>query len=132
MDGTLNLDSLPKPRFRYSPALRKGPLVKTAGWVGLPPGGEGLVLGGAAAEFRQILANLRAFMADNELDPGDLLSATIYMTTFHRFPEIDDVWSAFFAAGDAAPTRTTIGVSQLPLHAEVEAEFLFYKPATSA
>lgn len=132
MDGTLNLDSLPKPRFRYSPALRKGPLVKTAGWVGLPPNGGGLVPGGAGAEFRQILANLRAFMADNGLDATDLLSATIYTTSFHRFPEIDEVWSAFFASGDAAPTRTTVGVSQLPLHAEVEAEFLFYRPAASA
>lgn len=129
---SLKLESLPKPRFRYSPALRMGPFVKTAGMVGLPVDGGGLVPGGVVAELTQILSNLKAFMADNGLTNAELMSATIYTTVFHRFAEVERAWCEFFADEDQVPTRTSVGVSRLPLNAEVEAEFLFFQPGDRA
>ena len=123
---TLRFDSLPRPRFRYSPAVRMGPFVKTAGMVGIDPKTGELVAGGAAEEFRQILANLDSLIADNCLIWSELMSVTLYTTAFHRFPEINNTWNAYFADGKPLPTRTAVGVSQLPLGAQVEADFLFY------
>lgn len=123
---TLRFDSLPTPRFRYSPAVRMGPFVKTAGMVGLDPRTGELVAGGAAEEFRQILANLDGLIADNALTWSELMSVTLYTTAFHRFPEINHAWNAYFADGNLLPARTAVGVSQLPLGAQVEADFLFY------
>ncbi|KPQ21576.1 MAG: Endoribonuclease L-PSP, partial [Rhodobacteraceae bacterium HLUCCA24] len=57
---SLIFDSLPQPKFRYSPAVRMGPFVKTAGMVGLDPQTGALVPGGAGVEFAQILRNLQA------------------------------------------------------------------------
>lgn len=123
---TLQFDSLPLPKFRYSPAVRMGPFVKTAGMVGLDPNTDALVDGGAEAEFRQILTNLEGMMADNDIRRSDLMSATLFVTAFHRFPELNAVWDAFFANCENLPTRTAVGATQLPLGAQVEAEFLFY------
>lgn len=123
---TLRFDSQPKPKFRYSPAVRMGPFVKTAGMIGLDPETGALVTGGAVAEFRQILTNLRALMSENGLDRADMMSATIYTTAFHHFPKLNEIWDAMFAGGDHLPARTAVGVSQLPLGAQVEADFLFH------
>ena len=123
---SLNFDSLPEPKFRYSPAVRMGPFVKTAGMVGLDPESNALVAGGAGSEFRQILENLRGFMRDNDLSPRQLVTATIYATAFHRFPELNAAWDDFVGDTGHFPARTAVGVSQLPVGAQVEADFLFY------
>lgn len=126
---SLAFESQPKPRFRYSPAVRMGPFVKTAGMIGLDPATGALVTGGAEAEFRRILDNLDALMVENGLARADLMSATLYTTAFHHFPALNAAWDAFFAGVPSLPARTAVGVSQLPLGAQVEAEFLFYRPA---
>ena len=81
--------------------------------------------GGAVYEFRQILQNLKALMDENGLT-SDPVDATIFTTAFDRFPEINTVWDEFFATGATLPARSAVGVSQLPIGAQVEAEFLFY------
>lgn len=124
----LSYDSQPKPKFAYSPAVGMGPFVKTAGMIGIDPASDALVTGGAAAELRRILDNLDALMAENGLGRDMLMSATLYTTAFHRFPALNAVWDDFFAGAAALPARTALGVSQLPLGAQVEAEFLFYRP----
>lgn len=124
----LHFDSQPTPKFRYSPAVRMGPFVKTAGMVGLSPESGELVPGGAPAEFRQILDNLSALAAENDL-PEYPVSATIYCTAFHRFSEINEIWDAYFATVPVLPARSAVGVSQLPVGAQIEADFLFYLAA---
>lgn len=104
-----------------------GPFVKTAGMVGIDPVTGALVAGGAAGEFRQILANLGALMAENTLEWSELMSVTLYTTAFHRFPEINQIWDSRFKDAASLPARTAVGVSQLPLGAQIEADFLFYR-----
>lgn len=124
----LSFESQPKPKFRYSPAVRMGPFVKTAGMVGLSPQTGKLVSGGVAAEFAQIIDNLSAFMAENAIVDGPV-SATIFTTAFHRFADINTIWDAHFAHASPLPARSAVGVSQLPIGAQVEADFLFYDSA---
>lgn len=123
----LNFDGQPIPKFSYSPAVSMGPFVKTAGMVGLDPVTEALAPGGASEEFRQILSNLERLMTTNGLEASEVMSATIYTTAFHVFPSINDIWNAFFAGADQFPARSSVGVSQLPIGAQIEVEFLFYK-----
>ncbi len=124
----LRFSSQPVPKFRYSPAVRMGTFVKTAGMVGLCPETGRLVMGGAAAEFRQILENLDALVVENSL-PAVPMSATIYCAAFHRFGEINEIWDTHFATAPVLPARSVVGVSQLPIGAQVEADFLFYDAA---
>lgn len=129
---TLRFESLPLPKFRYSPAVRMGPFVKTAGMIGLNPETDALVDGGASAEFRQILTNLEGLMADNDLSVSTLMSATLFVTAFHRFPDVNAVWDGFFANSQNLPARTAVGATQLPMGAQIEAEFMFYAPSAGA
>lgn len=123
----LRFDSQPKPKFRYRPAVRMGPFVKTAGMVGLAPESGELVTGGVVVEFSQILDNLTSLISENAL-PEAPVSATIYTTAFHRFDEINEIWDSHFSCSIELPARSAVGVSQLPAGAQIEVEFLFYDP----
>lgn len=127
MNRAIRVDSLPAPKFRYSPALAAGRFVKTAGLIGIDKQSGELVPGGVASQVDCILENVRALMDANGLRSADMISATIYTTEFDSFPAINAAWERFFPADGPLPTRTSIGVSALPLKAAVEIEFTFYR-----
>ena len=83
-------------------------------------------------EFRQILSNLGRWHGQIRFPSTfrDLASATIYVTAFHRFPEVNAVWDARFS-GDAPSARREpwSACRTCPSSAQVEAEFLFYRGA---
>ena len=127
MIEVLTSDSLPPPRFRYSPFVKAGPFIKSAGMIALVPGEDVLEEGGVGAETARILNNLMIALPDLGLDLGHIVSATIYTTVFEEFPEINRRWETVFTEDIRPPTRTALGVQNLPLGAKVEMDFLFYK-----
>jgi 2-iminobutanoate/2-iminopropanoate deaminase len=55
-----------------------------------------------------------------------MISARIYVVPFEQFGAVNAVWEEFFA-DIPPPARTSVGVSALPLGAQVEIEFTFYR-----
>jgi 2-iminobutanoate/2-iminopropanoate deaminase len=129
MRQILTSSNLPAPKFRYSPLVKAGPFYQTAGMIALDVPSGTLVPGGAGAETRQILANLRRALPDFGLALEHMIAAVIYTTDFARFPDINRAWEEVFTSDVAPPARTAVGVSALPLNASVEMEFRFYKEA---
>jgi 2-iminobutanoate/2-iminopropanoate deaminase len=127
MIEALSSANLPAPRFRYSPLIKAGPFYKTAGMIALDKDSGELELGGVGAETAKILNNLIQALPDFNLSLEELVSATIYTTQFEQFPAINQAWEAVFTDDIRAPARTALGVSALPLAANVEIEFMFYK-----
>ena len=123
----LNISSLPAVKFRYRPVVKMGPFIKTAGMVGISPETGELAGGGVAAEFDQIMQNLLGFMRDNALSNDELFSVTLFTTRFDSFADVNRVWDTYFPADLPLPARTSVGVSQLPIGALIEAEFCFYQ-----
>ena len=123
----LSSANLPPPRFRYCPLVKAGPFYKTAGMIALDKDSGELEPGGPAAETRKILENLLSAMPDFNLALSNMISATIYTTEFDKFPEINQPWEAVFTDLDTLPARTAVGVSDLPIGATIEIEFMFYK-----
>jgi len=117
--------TLPPPRFRYSPIVQVGPQVWVSGLVGLDPATGALAEGGTRGQARQILTNLLALCQEQGWPLSRLVMARIYATDFNAFGEINEVWEDVFAQVDP-PARTSVGVSALPLGAAVEMEFQFY------
>jgi 2-iminobutanoate/2-iminopropanoate deaminase len=115
---------LPAPRFRYSPVVQAGPFVFVSGMVALEAGTGGLVNGGAFEQTRQILANLRRLIDEQSWSLDQLVLARIFCTDFSAFGEVNRAWEAFFVDG-VPPARTSVGVTALPLGAQVEIEFQF-------
>ena len=127
MIESLSSENLPAPRFRYSPLVKSGPLYKTAGMIALNKETGQLEPGGAGAETARILSNLLEALPDFGLTLDDLFSVNIYTTRFDQFPEINKAWEAVISADMRLPARTAIGVNALPLDANVEMEFWFYR-----
>ena len=127
MIEALSSVNLPAPRFRYSPLIKAGPFYKTAGMIALDKDSGELESGGVGAETAKILNNLIQALPDFNLTLNELISATIYTTQFDQFPAINQAWEAVFTDNVRAPARTALGVSALPLAANVEIEFMFYK-----
>ncbi len=97
--------------------------------VGLDTQSGRLAPGGTRAETAQILANLRALLVEQGWSMAQLVVARIYCSDFSAFAEVNEVWEECFS-GARPPTRTSVGVSALPLGAAVEMEFqLFVGPA---
>jgi 2-iminobutanoate/2-iminopropanoate deaminase len=118
--------SLPNPLFAYSPIIKMGPFIQTAGLIGINPGTNKLVLGGPGPETLQILRNLSAGMRELDIAMDDLAMARIYTTSMSRFSEVNTEWDIFFEKQRVLPARSAVGVSALPIGASIEIEFQFY------
>ena len=118
---------MPKPKFKYSPFVKSGPFIQSAGLVGLDPATEQLVSGGPGPETNQILKNIKAAMDDLGLSLDDLVMARIFTTAMEQFADINKEWDGFFEDQSRMPARTGVGVSALPINASVEIEFQFYQ-----
>lgn len=121
-------NSLPPPTLRYSAVVKAGPHYYCSGLVAVDPASGKLLGEGAGEQADRILANLRLLMEDLGLGFEQLVMARIFTTRMDRFADINAAWEAVFSPGVEPPARTSVGVAALPLGAEVEMEFTFYKP----
>lgn len=126
MKLAIQFKSTPAPRFRYSPCIKTGPYYEFSGMIGLGLDGQ-LKSGGVSGETRQILENLSGAIEEIGLTLADMIVANIFTTKFDQFPEINKVWEEFITPEMVPPTRTSIGVAALPLNAQVEMSFRFYR-----
>ncbi|MCW5624521.1 MAG: RidA family protein [Burkholderiales bacterium] len=122
----LRSDKLYKPRFRYTPCVKTGPLYSVSGVIGLDPATTQIVSGGPYAEAKQILTLIQAALPDWGLSFENLVAARIYTTRMDQFSEINKAWEEAFATIEP-PARTSVGVAALPAGATVEIEFTLYK-----
>jgi hypothetical protein len=81
---------------------------------------------GPGHETRKILNYPAAALPDLSLTVHDMATARIFTTRFDQLADINAAWGAFLAGVDTPPTRTSVGVSVLPLGASVEMEFAFH------
>jgi 2-iminobutanoate/2-iminopropanoate deaminase len=116
--------SAPPVKGPYSPAVRAGDWIVCAGQVGVDPATGALVEGGVEAEARQVLANLRAVLADCEATWADVAKVGIFLTDLGNFAVVNALYEA--EIGDHRPARSTVGVAALPAGAAVEIECWAY------
>ncbi len=127
MAQALTSTLLPKPRFRYSPAVKAGPWIRVSGMIALDAMTSVLEPGGPGAETAKIMANLIGALPEFGIALDDLVAARIFTTRFEQFADINRAWEAAIDSMVTPPARTSVGVSALPLGASVEIEFEFYK-----
>lgn len=111
---------IPQVKAPYSPAVKTGSLVFTAGQLGLDPETKQLVAGGIEAETRQALENLKAILeaAGSSLD--NVIKTTIFVRDLADFAQLNAIYAEYFTAN--YPARTTVQAAALPLGAAVEIE----------
>ena len=111
--------SAPPVAGNYSPAVRAGDWLVLAGQIGLDPA-TGALVDGVEGQARQVLANIRAILADCGATMADVAKTTIFVTDIGDFATVNAVYADAF--GDHRPARSTVQVAALPGDAQVEIE----------
>lgn len=114
-------DQAPAAIGPYSQAVSAGRWLYTSGQIGLDPA-TGDMVDGFEAQARQVLANLRAVLAEAGLDFTDVVKATIYVTDLANFPRLNELYGE--ALGDHRPARSTVQVAALPKGGLVEIDLV--------
>jgi 2-iminobutanoate/2-iminopropanoate deaminase len=107
------------PKAPYSPVIRSGDLVYTAGQVAFDVNGD-TVPGGVAEQTTQTLANLEACLAAAGCTFDDVLKVNVFLVDLAEFAEFNEVYRAAFS--EPYPARTTVQAGLVPpLRVEIEA-----------
>lgn len=99
----------PRPAPPYSPGIRLGNFLFTAGAVGTDVNGN--VPKDIREQTRNTFENLRAVLTAAGSGLNNVLKATVYLTDMREFAAMNEVYRSFFS-GDL-PARTTVGVTAL-------------------
>ncbi|MGA2819398.1 MAG: RidA family protein [Anaerolineales bacterium] len=113
-------DRAPKAIGPYSPAVKFGNLVFTAGQIGIDPQRGELVPGGVEAETRQVMRNLSELLEAAGSSLQKVLKTTVFLKDMAEFGRMNAVYGEFFQ--DSPPARSTVQVAALPRGAAVEIE----------
>ena len=107
----------------YSPVLRAGDWVSTAGQLGLADGK--LVAGGVTAEVEQIFANALGLLTKAGATLDQVVKCTVFLTSMDDFATMNTAYVTQWPSSHR-PTRSTVGNVTLALGAHVEIEFTAY------
>lgn len=116
-----------KPVGPYSPFVRAGEFVVTAGQVGLKDGA--LVEGGVRAEVEQAMANVASVLESAGATLDHVVKTTVFLVDMDDYADMNEVYTA--ALGDHRPARSAVAVAALPIGARVEIEAWAHVPESS-
>jgi 2-iminobutanoate/2-iminopropanoate deaminase len=113
----------PPPTAAYSHAVRAGDFLFVTGQLGVDPRSNTLVSGGAIAQTRQVMENLKTVLTGAGTSLDRAVMVRIYLTDFADYPVMNAEYARHFAPG-RLPARTTVGVTVLALGAAVEIDLI--------
>jgi 2-iminobutanoate/2-iminopropanoate deaminase len=116
--------TLPTPRFRYSPVVQAGPFVFVSGMVGLDADTGQLDPGGAYGQTARVLSNVKALADEMGWRMDQMLVARVFCADAQAAADVNRAWDEAFVDVEP-PARTFVTVVALPLGAAVEIEFQF-------
>ena len=90
-----------KPVGPYTPIVRGGDLLFTAGQVGIADGA--IVDGGLEAELRQVFVNLRSVLSSAGASLGDVVKTTVFLADMGDYAAMNEIYMEEF--GDHRPAR---------------------------
>ena len=105
-----------------SQAIRAGGLLYVSGQLPYDPERRDFVRGDIEAQTEQVLKNLQAIVEAAGLTLAAAIRVTVYLTNMAWFEPMNGVYRRFFPA--EPPTRTCIGVKELPRGVDVEMDLI--------
>ncbi|CAG2168890.1 unnamed protein product [Oppiella nova] len=110
----------PQPIGTFSQAIRHGNTVYLSGQVGWDVKTGRLVTDSFEAQLEQLLKNVKSVAEASGGSLEDIVKLTLFILDYKNFPIINKVFEKFFTK--PYPARSCIGVSSLPLGADIEVE----------
>ena len=110
----------PAPVGPYNQAVKAGGVLYCSGQIALDPASGAMVGGGdVEAETRQVLANLKAVLAEAGCTPQQVVRTTVFLVDLADFAKVNALYAEVFGAG-VSPARACVQVAALPKAARVE------------
>jgi 2-iminobutanoate/2-iminopropanoate deaminase len=106
----------------YSHAIDAGDLIFLSGQTPVDSKTGKLVEGEIAEQTKQCFENLFHVLEAAGLTPDNVQKVNVFLTDMSHFTAMNEVYSQQFSM--PYPARTTIGVSSLPLGAQIEIEMI--------
>ena len=123
----LSASGAPAALGPYSHAIRSGRLLFCSGQVALDPATNQLVGTDAATQAEQVLANVRAVLAEAGVDLSAVVKTTVLLTSMDDYKAVNEVYATAFGAH--RPARSAFATAGLPAGALVEIEVIAEVPA---
>jgi 2-iminobutanoate/2-iminopropanoate deaminase len=95
-------------------------MVFTSGQIALDPKTGAMIEGDVDAQTRQVLANLKAVLAEAGGTFQNVVKATIFLASMDDFAKVNVVYGTAFPT--EPPARSTVQAARLPRDAKVEIE----------
>jgi len=110
----------PAPVGPYNQAVKAGGVLYCSGQIALDPVSGAMVGDGdVEAETRQVLANLKAVLAEAGCSPQQEVRPTVFLADLADFAKVNALYAEVFGAG-VSPARACVEVAALPKGARVE------------
>ena len=106
------------PAGPYTPIVRGGDLLFTAGQIGITE--NGLVEGGLETELRQVFVNLRSVLNSAGATLSDVVKTTVFLVDMNDYAAMNEIYME--ELGGHRPARSAVAVAELPLGAQIEIE----------
>ena len=117
----LNTNNAPQAIGPYSQAVKVNGLLYTSGQIALTVNGE-MLENDIKKQTRQIFANLKAILEDNESQVNNVIKINIFLTDMNDFGVVNVIMAEVF--GDHKPVRSTVAVKTLPKNAMIEMDVI--------
>jgi len=106
----------------YSQGINTGTFVFLSGQIPLVKDTGKFPAGIIKEQTEQVIANIKALLASQNLDLTDVVKATVFLADMNEFAAMNDVYTKHFA--EPYPARSTVQVARLPRDARVEIEVI--------
>ena len=122
MDLINHAPNVPSAVGPYSQAVRSGSLLFCSGQIPINPASGKIEATEVEGQARQVLTNIQALLASQNLDLSDVVKATVFLQEMADFPKVNPIYAEAF--GNHKPARSTVAVAGLPLGALIEIEVI--------
>ena len=112
----------PKPAGPYSPIVKAGDWLVTAGQLGVDA--DGNLADGIEAQTAQCMANVRTLLESEGASMDKIVKTTVFLADIADWPKMNGPYEE--ALGDHRPARSAFAVGALPRNALVEIEAWAY------
>ncbi len=106
----------------YSQGIRAGSFVFLSGQIPLVRDTGKFAEGLIKEQTEQVILNIKALLASQGLDLGDVVKATVFLADMNEFGAMNEVYAKYFTG--TPPARSTVQVARLPRDAKVEIEVI--------
>jgi len=119
MKKIINTSKSPAPIGPYNQAILKDNMLFISGQIGLDPISMKLNNDSIENETNQVMMNLKNILREANMDFGNVVKTTIFLSDMNLFKEVNDIYGKYIIEGNE-PARETIAVKTLPMSVNVE------------